>query len=62
MQQFYQPDVDGVETTDFGFEGSGEDYAIYLFLNQNFKSLGGIDPIFSEKVHGFGIAKNDEDS
>ena len=50
-----------MESTDFGFEGTGEEYAIYLFLNSNFVSLNGVDPIFSEKVHGFGIAKTDED-
>jgi hypothetical protein len=49
--------MDGVESTNFGFDGTGEEYVLYLFMNINFKSMSGIDPFFSDAIKGFGVAK-----
>ena len=29
---------------------------LYLFMSQNFKSISGVDPFFSEEIQGFGVA------
>jgi len=53
-------DINGFESTDFGFEGTGCEYVLYMYLKTGFNMNDGPDPFFSDELKFFGIAKTEE--
>ena len=47
-------EVKGLEHTSFDWKDSGEDFILYVFLNEDFTSPEDVCPFFSDKVTTFG--------
>ncbi|CAI2375511.1 unnamed protein product [Moneuplotes crassus] len=46
--------VKGFEHTSFEWKGTGEEFVMYIFLKEDFTSVEGINPFFSNSIQYFG--------